>query len=247
MNLDASAVPAPGLNQVERVVDAYIAPSKTFADIRRSASWWLPFLLSVIIGLAFAYSVDRQIGFEQVAQANVNRSAQMQDRMATLSDAQRQQMLHTIATSTRIISYAYPFVAFIVALIVAGILMVSFNLGLGASAPYKQYLAVWFYASLPFVIKYLLAAIVIFAGAGAEQFDMRNPVGTNIGWYLTDAPQWLRTLCSSADIFTIWVVVLLTIGCATIAKISRGRAAIVVVGWWLFIIVAGTVVAGVQG
>ena len=30
-----------GLSEVERVVDTFIAPTKTFTDILRSASWWL--------------------------------------------------------------------------------------------------------------------------------------------------------------------------------------------------------------
>ena len=37
-----SAEPAAGLSQVERVVDTFIAPSKTITDILRSTSWWLP-------------------------------------------------------------------------------------------------------------------------------------------------------------------------------------------------------------
>ncbi len=40
-----------GLSQVERVVDTFIAPSKTFTDILRSTSWWLPFLLLVVVSL----------------------------------------------------------------------------------------------------------------------------------------------------------------------------------------------------
>jgi hypothetical protein len=237
-----------GLTQVERVVDAYVAPTKTFADIRRDTSWWLPFLLSIVIGLTFAYAVDRQIGFDQVAQANINRNAQAQEKMSTLTDAQRQQSIHIIAVSTRIISYAYPAVVLIIALICAGILMMSFNFGLGAKATFQQYLAVWFYAGLPFLIKFLLAAIAIFAGVSADHFDIRNPVGTNIGWYLTsDVPQWLRTLFSSADIFTIWVVVLLILGCSTVARVKRSSAAIVIIGWWVLIILAGTVTAAVQG
>lgn len=226
-----------GLSQMERVVDAYVAPTKTFTDIRRDASWWLPFLLSIIVSLVFASSVDRQIGFEQVAQTNINRSAQAQQRMSALTDAQRQQSIHTIAAFTRAVSYAYPVVGLLFALISAGILMMSFNFGLGAKASYKQYLAVWFYAGLPFLIKFLLAAIAIFAGSSAEQFDINNPVGTNVGWYLTsDSPLWLRTLLSSADIFTIWVVLLLILGCSTIARVKRGSAAIVIIGWWVLII-----------
>jgi hypothetical protein len=237
-----------GLSQVERVVDTFVAPTKTFTDIRRDASWWLPFLLTILVSLVFASSVDHKIGFEQVAQSNINRSAQTQQRMSALTDAQRAQSIHTIAAFTRVISYAYPVLGLIFAVICAGILMMSFNFGLGAKASYKEYLAVWFYAGLPFLIKFLLAAIAIFAGVSAEQFDMNNPVGTNVGWYLTsDVPLWVRTLFSSADIFTLWVVLLLILGCSTVARVKRSSAAMVVVGWWVLIILGGTIMAAIQG
>ena len=236
-----------GLSQVERVVDTFVAPTKTFTDIRRNASWWLPFLLLILVSVAFAASIDRKIGFDQVAQSNINRSASTQQRMSTLTDAQREQSIHTIAAFTRVVSYVYPLIGLIFALICAGILMMTFNFGLGAKASYKEYLAVWFYAGLPFLIKFLLAAIAIFAGVSAEQFDINNPVGTNVGWYLTsDVPLWVRTLFSSADIFTLWVVVLLILGCSTIARVKRSSAAIVIIGWWVLIILGGTIMAAIQ-
>jgi hypothetical protein len=248
INSQTPQMDTPGLSPVERIVDAYVAPEKLFLDIRRNASWWVPFLLGIVVSLLFVYSVDRKVGFEQVAQTNVNRSAQQQRRMSSIPDEQRQQAMGTITSVTRVVSYAYPLIALIFALIATAILMVSFNFGLGAKATFPQYLAVWFYAGLPFLIKYILAAITIFAGASAEQFDMRNPVGTNIGWYLSsDVPLWMRTVCSSFDLFTIWVVVLLVIGCATVAHVKRSTAAWIVVGWWLLTILGSTIMAAFQG
>lgn len=236
-----------GLSQVERVADAFVAPTKTFIDIRRDASWWLPFVLGILVSVMFVTAVDRRIGFDQVAQANINRSAQAQDRMSTMTDAQREQVMSKVEDSTRIVSYAYPIFTLIFALVVSGVLMVSFNFGLGAQASYKQYLAIWFYAGLPLLLKYLLAAIVIFAGASPEGFDIRNPIGTNVGWYLpSDISQWVRTLFSSVDVFTIWAAILLILGCAAIARVKRGSAAFIVVGWWVLTILAGTVVAAFQ-
>jgi hypothetical protein len=50
-----------GLSQVERVVDTFIAPTKTFTDILRSTSWWLPFLLAVVVSLGVTYAIDKQV------------------------------------------------------------------------------------------------------------------------------------------------------------------------------------------
>ena len=40
---------ANGLSEIARVVDTFVAPTATFKDILRSASWWLPFLLMAVI------------------------------------------------------------------------------------------------------------------------------------------------------------------------------------------------------
>ncbi len=45
INAEAST----SLSQVERVIDTFVAPSKTFHDILRDASWWLPWLLGVLV------------------------------------------------------------------------------------------------------------------------------------------------------------------------------------------------------
>jgi hypothetical protein len=52
-NMAAAAVippqePAP-LSEPQRLVDVFIAPSKTFTDLRRNASWWAPFLITAIV------------------------------------------------------------------------------------------------------------------------------------------------------------------------------------------------------
>src|ERR1039458_853052 len=58
--------PAP-LSEGARIIDTFIAPSKTLTDLRRNANWWGPWLLISIFALIFVYSIDRQVGFEQVS------------------------------------------------------------------------------------------------------------------------------------------------------------------------------------
>lgn len=247
MTAETQVAEPAGLSQIERVVDTYVEPNKTFRDIRRSTSWWLPYVLMAIVGVGFAYSVDRVVGFDKVAEANIARNASAQDRMNAAGPEQRAQSMRMIEASTRIFSYGWPALTLLFALISAAVLMASFKFGLGGQGSYSQYFAVWMYASLPYLIKYVLAIIAIFAGLGAEGFDIQNPVGTNVGFYLSsDFPQWVRTLFSSADIFTIWVVILLVIGCATVARVKRSSAAFIVVGWWILAIVAFTVGAAFQ-
>lgn len=246
-NPHADTIAPNGLGQIGRVVNAYVAPAKTFADIRRSASWWLPFLLGVVVAYLFTFAVQREVGFQKVAENSMQSNVQMQEKMSSMTPAQVQQMYATVAKVTRTISYAAPIGTLIFALVASSLLMASFNFGLGANVPYAQYLAVWFYAGLPLLFKWILASITLFTGLGADQFQIENPVGTNIGFYLSpDAPKWLSTLLSSADIFTLWTVILLVIGCATVAKVKRSSAAAIVVGWWMLAILGMTAMAALR-
>jgi energy-converting hydrogenase Eha subunit G len=50
---------------------------------------------------------------------------------------------------------------------------------------------------------------------------------------MPDAAPWLKAFLSFFDVIGLWVLVLLIIGTAIVAKVSRGKAVMVVVGWWV--------------
>ncbi len=79
--------------------------------------------------------------------------------------------------------------------------------------------------------------MTLFFGGNAEAFDVKNPVGTNLAYYLPDAGPGLKSALSFFDVIGIWCLVLLVIGTAIVAKVSRGKAAAVVVGWWVLILI----------
>ena len=62
--------PAP-LSEAQRLVDTFIAPSKTFTDFRRNASWWAPFLIIAVVSLSFIYVVDQKVGFRKVVENQI--------------------------------------------------------------------------------------------------------------------------------------------------------------------------------
>ncbi len=224
---------AQGLSEVERVVDTFIAPSKTFADIRRSARWWLPFLLLVLVTLATTLVVDRKVGFERVAENQVHQSPKQEERMSSLTPEQKTAQFRGMAKGYRYSSYGS--FAFILMFIAIGALLywASFNFGLGANTTFGQMFAVWMYASLPKLLTGLLAIATLMFGGSPETYDMRNAVGTNPAYYMPDAAPWLRAALGFFDVIGIWQLVLLVIGTAIVAKVSTGKAAAVVVGWWL--------------
>jgi Yip1 domain len=232
-NADVSAP----LSQVERVIDTFIAPSKTFNDILRNSTWWLPWLLGVLVTLGFSVAIQQKIGWDKTyANILLQGSEAQQERLAQLPADQQARQKAIGAAITKYIVWASPVMGLLFAAIAAGVLLMTLNFGLGGHAKFGEMFAVWMYATLPWLIQATLGIIVLFAGLDADSFNLKNPVGTNIGYYMpVDWPKWLIALGTSIDVLTIWVIILLIMGCAIVGRTKRAAAATAVVGWWILI------------
>jgi Yip1-like protein len=225
------------LSEVERVIDTFIAPSKTFHDILRSSSWWLPWLLGVLVTLGFSAAIQQKIGWDKTYSNILLQSSQaQQERFSQLPPDQQARQKAIAAAFTKYIVWASPVLGLLFASIAAAGLLATLNFGLGGHAKFGQVFAVWMYATLPWLISGILGIVVLFAGLDADAFNLKNPVGTNLGYYLpTDLPQWLIVLATSIDILSIWSLILLTIGCAIVARTKMAATATAVGGWWVLI------------
>jgi hypothetical protein len=230
---DVMVVPegGAGLSQVERVVDVFVAPSKTFTDILRSSNWLLPFLIMVVLTVGFSFAIDRTVGYTAVAEQQMSKNSMQADRMASMSADQKAKAIDLSAKITRVSSYCSFIFILIVVAFHALLLWATFNFGLGAKTKYGQVFSVIMFAGLPKIFVSVISAILLFSGVGLDNFDLQNPVGTNIGYYMTSPT--LKALGANFDIFGLWSLALLVIGMAIISKKSMGQAAAVVVGWWL--------------
>lgn len=238
----SAAAGITGLSQMERVVDTFVAPAKTFTDILRDASWWLPFLLVFVMSIAGAFVIDKQVGFDTVVQNTLHDSPKQEQALAEAEPKQRTAQLHMMSVSYRYTSYFSPILILLISTLGALVLWASFNFGLGSKATFGQMFAVWMYASLPRLVISVLMIATLYGG-NAEAFNLKNPVGTNLGFYLPDAAPWVKTMLSFVDIVGLWVLALLVIGTAIVAKVPRKQAAAVVVGWWVFIVILSVGIA----
>jgi hypothetical protein len=236
-----------GLSQVERVVDAFVAPTKTFEDIRRNASWWMPWLVSAVVGLLFAYVVLNKIGMSTLVDGVIQQSASLQEQIANSTPAQAETLRGGMEMRFKFM-YVGPVIFLIVGLIASAVLLGTANFVFGGRATYNQMLAVWFYGTLPLIFISVLTIVSLYVGMSGDSFNIRNTLGTNVGYYLMNsAPLWLVTMLSSVDIVAIWAAVLLTMGVSTVAGIKRGAAAAMVFGWWGIYVLLQTGIAAFTG
>lgn len=231
------ATPAvPPLSEPQRVIDTFTAPSKTFTDILRNSSFWGPLVIMILVSIFFSLGVQQKVGWQRAFENTMRQSQKNEDKLAQMPDATKA----TVAKFTAITSYCYTVPVLIITAIISLLYWVTVNFGFGGTAKYGQIFAASMYANLVMNIKYLLATIALFAGLAPDSFLQQNPVGTNIGYYLPpDGPKALLALCTHIDIFEIWALILSVIGVSIVAKVSKGKAAAAVVGWWLILILVG--------
>ena len=233
----APVMPSPEATPVSegaRLVNLFVAPTKTFTDLRRSASWWAPFLVLALFSLAFVYTVDQKIGFRKVAENQIQASPKATQRMEQMPPEQRERAMDRQAAFFRNFSYGYPAVILLWNLIIAVILFATFKFAASADVKFKTALAIVMYASLPLVVKTVLAMLSVAAGASPDSFTFQNPVATNPGYFLTPAESpFLYNLASALDIFMIWTLIVTAIGFTCVTKVKRGTALAIVFGWYL--------------
>ena len=234
---------APALTEVQRVVDTFTAPSKTFTDIRRKATFWGPLVIMIMVSVGFSYAVQQKITWEKVFENNLHQSPSREEQFEKLPPEQQAPQKAAIVKGTAIFTYCYPVVILIFAALFSLLVWVTVNFGFAGTAKYGQIFAVYMYAGLVLNVKFLLAIAALFAGLAPDSFLITNPVGTNIGYFLVDAPKWVAALCQHIDLFEIWSIILMVIGVSIVAKVSRGKAAAAAVGWTLIFILVGVGIA----
>jgi|SRR6516162_7539602 hypothetical protein len=223
----------PPLSQAERVIDTFVAPTKTFTDIRRNASWWVPWLIVSIVGLGVVTLVDKKIGMDKVAENRLALAPKQAAKLDQLPPDQRARQMELSAKITRWFAYGSPLWHLAIVAIIAAVLLGTFNFGFGAELEFKQCFAISNYAFLPGVIKALLAVLTIMI-TGGEGFVFENPVTSNLGALVNPSSAGLYSLASSVDIFVIWILILTGIGYSCVTRVKRSTCLGVVFGWWIF-------------
>ena len=237
--LPASPAPTPEpapLSQGARIIDTFIAPKKTFLDIRRSAQWWLPFLLMTVFGWGLVYVAEQKIGLQKMVENELQARPKAAERYEKATPEQQQQQVKF----TGVVYYvAIPLITLIIWLVMAALQFGTFKFGASADISFSKSLAVVVYAGLPMVLRHLLAIASVAAGASADGFTLNNPIASNPGYFMSpaDSPFWYF-IASQVDVFLLWTLALTAIGFATTGKVKLGTSFAIVIGWWVVITLA---------
>jgi len=224
---------APHLSQVERVVNTFIEPSKTFNDIKRNRSWWLPFLILVVLGYGFCFAAVQHVGWESLTTNVLRSQPKNAERLDKGTPAEQAQMLSVTKGIMEGFMVGSPAVVLIVNALIALLLWGGFAFVLGGTTTYSEMFAVSIFASLPNALNSLIAIVTAFV-SDPQTYNLNVPSPASLAYFLdASAAPWLISLAKSLDVFSLWGLALAGFGGAIVSRVKPLRGIMLVFGVWL--------------
>jgi hypothetical protein len=234
MTSDAQSPPGIPANDKQnvfsRIAGVLFAPAETFASIARRPDIVGPLLVIIILGYLNTLMIAPKFDFEALASAQ---REEMLKRDPNMGEEQLTQMSKMAAGVSKVMLWTLPALLVLWYLLLAGVLLLVFRL-FGGEGTFKQALSVSLYAQIPLVILGIITAIVVMARGSFDPITAATLVKSNPA-FLADMKTQpvLFTLYSMLDIFTVWTVVLLAFGFSEVARMSKAKAATLVVSLWV--------------
>ena len=241
LGVQPAASVTPGLSQWQRVMNTFTAPSKTFEDIKRGhKSWWMPFILMTVLTYIFFFAITSKISWATVADNMVRMNPKAEERISQLTPEQRDMQMKGMRYGTEGVFAGSPILFGLgFTALVSAALLGTINFGFGGRATFGGVFAVCMYAFLPWLVRTVLGTIVLYSGMAPESFNLNTPAPTSVGSFLSpqDTNLALYTFATWLDFTTIWCIVLLGIGLATVAGVKRSSGYIAAFGWWALLLI----------
>ena len=223
----------PAQSFPERLLGIFISPAETLADVARKPGFLAPLIAVVIAAIAVTETMLWKIGMERIVRMSIEQSS----RASSMSPDQMDQAVRQGARIGAIFAHIGGIVVPPIALlIIAGLGLLIVNLIFGAQTKFKKVFSLICYANLVSLLGSLMAVAVILFG-DPDHFNAQNPVPSNVGFFLNprEVSKPLYSLASSADIFSIWLLILMAVGLAegTGRKVKPLSIFLAYAGFWV--------------
>ena len=220
-----------------RLIGALVAPGETFRSIAERPTWLPPLLILALLGGAVGLVLQMRTDPEemvrgQLEMVKVDMPQEQVDKM--IEDAENRTTgtkigLAAIGAVLQPVMYA----------VVAVLFWIGFRL-FGSEMDYLRSLATTAHAYLPLAVGMLINLPLMFTRETLT-FEEASSGGVLVSSLRALAPEdasaVTEVLLGSFDLFTIWSLVLLTIGYKAVAKVSTAVASGIVILFWLIYVV----------
>jgi hypothetical protein len=229
------------LGPLARLTGTLLSPGETFADVNRKPTVIVPMIIGIATVLAATFFFQWRVNpdWDSIMRDQIKK--RMAGSSQTLTEEQIQQQVQfgkTIAKFSPLIAAIFTPIMYVV---LAGV----FALGMifiQAKTTFKKTLSTvsWSSAATGVVGTVVtMASLMVRDEESLKTIDPTQPAGivpSNLAAFLpAETSAVIKSVAGSFDVFTIWFLILLTIGFAAIAgsrKITTGKTASMVFGFW---------------
>src|SRR5436853_2149868 len=243
------------LNAMQRFIGTIFSPGETFQDVNRKPTWLVPFLICIVMAMAFWWFLfwHFDAGWHQFLQKTMeDRATQTNTPKPTPQDMERiflftkwGYMIGFGVVLTPILHFAS-----------SGALALGMML-MQAKTTFKKILSVvaWSWAVTGVLQLIVTVASAFVRGSEAqENFNPRNLGSlslTSLAALLPDdTSPFLKALAGAINVFSIWYLILLMIGLTAVSGLRKAKSssfAPMVVGLWLVAILIFSGLASLGG
>ncbi len=216
--------PLSPISPLGAIQGTFTKPSETFSRLLQRPTWWLPFVVSIVLMAVLLVVSTPKVDLEKTIRDAVEKRAARTGQTVSPEVVQRQV---EVVRKMQPVFLGVGLVVGAAAFFVVGLILWGAARAMGTDAGYPQMLAIWAHASLPNLVA-ALVAIPIFASladGSVTQTAAQSLVASNLGALLPEtAAAPLRSLLSSLDVFSLATLFLLVLGFRRLPGLSRGAA-----------------------
>ena len=218
-----------------RLVGLYVAPIETFRAIAAHPTFLAPLLAIVLVNSAFTFVWLRKSDHVEVARAQME-DAGVFDRVPPEKHAEiverQARLLPTFAWLGPTVFLPITLVA------LSGLFLFVYRFFYASETTFRQSLAVMAWAQLTFYLLATLLVVLVLSLKNEWSVDPRNVIQASPAALVEKSavPKPVHSLLDSLDLFSFWLVFLLSAGYAAVSKRSVGSAAVgVIVPWGIYV------------
>lgn len=212
-----------------RLIGVYFSPGETFKEIGLAPKLIAPLLVLALIGAIGSWVLVDRVGVEKFTTQGIEKAVQD----GRMTQEQADQQIEGMRKAAPYIKASFPVIGIVfsilIVLIIAGLAKLV-SMMFGVENEFKPLVAVAAYSMLAVgLVGTVLMAILLYLKP-VEEIDIQNPIGSNLAAIVQlggiKLPKFLHYLFAYVDVFYIWRVILLGIGCAAVSRRMKASTGI---------------------
>jgi Yip1-like protein len=235
----APAEEAAKIGEAGRFTGVLFSPGATFEDINRKPTWIVPLAIAILAAVAFSWFLSSH--FDEGWHQFMRKTLEERARQSGGAQPSPQDIDRGVGFAKYFGLGISVVGTILVNLIIAGVLALGMMF-LQAQTTFKKILSVVMWSWAVTSVLQIIVTIASVMARGSESGDF-NPQklgslsATNLAFLMPDdSSAFIKGLAGTVDVFSIWFLILLTIGLAAVSgsrKIKSGSVAPMVFGLWI--------------